>query len=87
MKLDQWIEHHGLRRVEFARKLGLSPGHVTDLCQARFWPTRLLAQGIWEMTGGEVTPNDFLFPPTEEEELAAAARKIHARHLRRSAGT
>jgi hypothetical protein len=33
-------------------------------CSGRFWPSRGIAAKIWQLTGGAVTPNDFL---TEEE--------------------
>jgi len=61
MKFAEWIKASGMRRVEIARQLGISPGHVTDLCNSRFWPTRSLARRIFRLTKGQVTPNDFLF--------------------------
>jgi 3,4-dihydroxy 2-butanone 4-phosphate synthase/GTP cyclohydrolase II len=60
MQLGDWIEQRGLSRSEVARQLGISPGHVTDLCAGRFWPSRAVAIKIWRLTDGAVTPNDFL---------------------------
>lgn len=66
MKFADWIDSRGLLRAEIARRLGVSQGHVTDLCNNRFWPTRAMAQRIWRLTGGEVTPNDYLFEDESE---------------------
>jgi 3,4-dihydroxy 2-butanone 4-phosphate synthase / GTP cyclohydrolase II len=60
MHLADWITEHGYRRIDVARRLGISSGHISDLCRGRFWPSRELAQRIYDMTGGAVTPNDFL---------------------------
>jgi hypothetical protein len=60
MTLDEWITQSGLSRIDVARKLRISPGHVTDLCNGRFWPSRAIAEKIWQLTDGAVTPNDFL---------------------------
>jgi 3,4-dihydroxy 2-butanone 4-phosphate synthase/GTP cyclohydrolase II len=72
MRLPEWIEQSGMRRVEIARHLGISPGSLTDLCNNRFWPTRSLAQRIWRLTQGEVGPNDYLFVSKEEADIAAS---------------
>ena len=61
MTLADWIRFKRLRRTQVAQLLGISPGHVTDLCNNRFWPTREMAQRIWHLTEGDVTPNDYLF--------------------------
>jgi hypothetical protein len=60
MKLADWIRETGLTRTQVARQLGISQGHLTDLCNGRFWPGRRLAVKIWKLTDGAVTPNDFL---------------------------
>jgi len=49
---------------DVAQRLGISQGHVSDLVNGRFWPSRAIAIRIWRLTKGAVTPNDFL---TEEE--------------------
>ena len=58
-----------MSRSEIARALDISRGHVTDLCNRRFWPTREMAQKIWKLTSGEVTPTDFLFADEEPPDV------------------
>jgi len=64
MKFSDWIEQERLSRSEVGRRLGISQGHISDLCAGRFWPSRSIAVRIWRLTDGAVTPNDFL---TDEE--------------------
>lgn len=66
MKFVEWVEQSGLTRTEVARRLGISQGHATDLCNRRFWPTLPLLLKIKRLTNGQVMPNDFL--PDEDEE-------------------
>lgn len=71
MRFAKWIELSGLKRIEVADRLGISSGHLTDLCNLRFWPNRRLAQKIYELTEGDVSPYDFLYddpppPPIDE---------------------
>jgi DNA-binding transcriptional regulator YdaS (Cro superfamily) len=67
MKLDEWIRRSEMRRATVARLLGISRGHLGDLCSGRAWPGRAMAWRIRSLTHGEVTPNDFL-----EDELTEA---------------
>ncbi len=61
MKLASWLRKSGVSRVEFARRLGLTPGAVTQLCNYETaWMSRETAQAIARETDGFVTPNDFL---------------------------
>jgi len=60
MKFADWIGQQQLSKSEVGRRLGISQGHVSDLCAGRFWPSRAVAAKIWQLTGGAVTPNDFL---------------------------
>lgn len=61
MKLADWLRKSGVSRTEFSRRLGLTPGAVTQLCnQSTVWMSRETAQAITRETGGAVTPNDFL---------------------------
>ena len=64
MKFADWLEQQDLTQVDVAQRLGISQGHVSDLVNGRFWPSRAIAIRIWRLTKGAVTPNDFL---TEEE--------------------
>jgi 3,4-dihydroxy 2-butanone 4-phosphate synthase / GTP cyclohydrolase II len=61
MKLADWLRKSGVSRTEFSRRLGLTPGAVSQLCnQESVWMSRETAQAIARETGGAVTPNDFL---------------------------
>ena len=60
MPLDAWLRQNGWPRAQLARALGISSGHVTDLCNNRYWPSLSIVLKIRRLTGGEVTANDFL---------------------------
>ena len=61
MKLDIWLTRAGLTRFAFAKTLGVSPATVTALCNGEApWMSRETAARIAEITGGAVTPNDFI---------------------------
>jgi len=61
MKLAQWLKDHEVSRIDFARKIGVSPGTITQLCnQDDAWLSRETAELISRETKGAVTPNDFL---------------------------
>ena len=69
MRLAQWLSRNGMSRVEFARRIGVTPGAVTQLCNsAQAWLSRDTAQLIARETRGAVTPNDFL-PASAQETL------------------
>ena len=61
MKLSEWLPRRNLSRVEFARRIGVTPGAVTQLCNSdHAWMSRGTATLIAQETRGAVTPNDFL---------------------------
>ena len=61
MKLGDWLKRNGVRRADFARRIGVSPGAVTLICRERgAWLSRETAERIVAETQGVVTPNDFL---------------------------
>lgn len=62
MKLSDYIAKSGIKRQDFATLIGVSQGYVTQLCQGVVWPGREVAMRIAEVTGGAVTPNDFIKP-------------------------
>jgi len=66
MKLSEWLSRHEVKRSEFARRIGVSPGAVTQICREDgAWPSRDTAERIFVETGGSVTPNDFFkFSPS-----------------------
>lgn len=60
MKLAEWIDRAGITRAEFARRIAMSQGTVSLLCQGKHWPSQKAAGRIFEATNGEVQPTDFL---------------------------
>lgn len=60
MKLSDWLETHDVSRTEFARRIGVSKGLITQLCREDgAWLSRDTAELIARETNGAVTPNDF----------------------------
>ncbi len=71
-KLASWLETSGIKRKDFAERIGVAPSYVTLLCSgAPGWPGRDVATRIRDATGGEVTADDFL-PHSEGADEAAA---------------
>jgi len=69
MKLADWLSRNDVKRSDFARRIGLSPGAITQICREDgAWISRETAEQIFAETKGAVTPNDFL-------SAAAGARK------------
>ncbi len=67
MKLAAWLSRKRISRVEFARRIGVTPGAVTQLCNNDLaWLSRETAATIARETRGAVTPNDFLPEPVKE---------------------
>src|SRR5579862_9426575 len=61
MKLAEWLKQNRVSRVDFARRIGVSPGAVTQLCNNQAaWLSRETAVLVSRETAGDVTPNDFL---------------------------
>lgn len=65
MKLADYIASKGMTRAAFADLAGIGRPYVTELCAGKSWPGREIAARIAEVTGGEVTANDFLEAPPE----------------------
>ncbi len=61
MKLADWLTRNGVKRSDFARRIGVSPGAITQICRDEgAWVSRDTAEQILAQTQGAVTPNDFL---------------------------
>src|SRR5579863_9729689 len=61
MKLADWLMRNGVKRSDFARRIGVSPGAITQICRDEgAWISRETAEQIFAETRGAVTPNDFL---------------------------
>src|SRR5277367_4760456 len=68
MKLADWLLRHGVKRGDFARRIGVSPGAVTQICRDEgAWISRETAQRILAETRGAVTPIDFLDGPAPSD--------------------
>lgn len=59
MKLAEYLDLHGIKRRDFARRIGVSNGWVTSLCDGTGWPSRDVAEKIAAETSGDVTADDF----------------------------
>lgn len=51
--------------VRIAELIGCHPSAITRLAQDKLWPQRELWQSIFDVTEGQVTPNDHLTGPTQ----------------------
>jgi 3,4-dihydroxy 2-butanone 4-phosphate synthase/GTP cyclohydrolase II len=61
MKLADWLTQRNVKRIDFARRIGVSPGAITLICRDDgAWLSRETAERIVAETCGVVTPNDFL---------------------------
>jgi 3,4-dihydroxy 2-butanone 4-phosphate synthase / GTP cyclohydrolase II len=80
MRLADWLSKHRMSRVEFARRVGLTPGAITQLCNSdHAWMSRDTAELIARETRGAVTPNDFiLFAAQEVSMLHTVTEAIEA---------
>jgi 3,4-dihydroxy 2-butanone 4-phosphate synthase/GTP cyclohydrolase II len=63
MRLSDWLELKDITRAEFARRIGVSPAHVTGLCKGETWPSRRVVREIERETASAVTAADFVNPP------------------------
>jgi 3,4-dihydroxy 2-butanone 4-phosphate synthase/GTP cyclohydrolase II len=74
MKLSDWLTRHNIKRTDFARRIGVSPGAITQICKDEgAWISRETAELIFRETRGAVTPNDFLgasFGAKQENEMS-----------------
>src|SRR5215218_1606913 len=69
MRLADWLSRNGVSRVAFARRIGVTPGAITQMCNSeQALLSRDTADLIARETRGAVTPNDFL-PPAAKEAL------------------
>jgi 3,4-dihydroxy 2-butanone 4-phosphate synthase / GTP cyclohydrolase II len=63
MKLDAWLKLNRMNRSDFARRIGVSKGAISQICnQENAWVSRETAAQILRETQGAVTPIDFLSP-------------------------
>jgi 3,4-dihydroxy 2-butanone 4-phosphate synthase/GTP cyclohydrolase II len=73
MKLADWLIRNRISRVAFARRIGVTPGAVTQLCNNdHAWMSRDTAELIARETRGAVTPNDFLAKTGREASMLSS---------------
>ena len=65
MQLSDWLAREGVKRKDFAEKIGVSPSYVTALCDGSLWPGRRIMGLIKRATGGDVTADDFMAQPAK----------------------
>ena len=80
MKLDTWLKRAGMTRQALADKLGVSPATITALCNGETpWMSRETAGRLVAVTGGAVTPNDFIgltARPDPESAMPQTAERV-----------
>src|SRR5579863_1191330 len=77
MKLSDWLRETGVPRVEFARRIGVTPGAITQICREEgAWLSRESAERIVAETNGAVTPNDFLEQLTPSQKGSRMADSV-----------
>lgn len=71
MTLEQYLSEHKLTQQEFAEQIGITQSRVSRILSgSRGMPDRLL-QRIYEVTNGDVTPNDLIIGAQTEPTEAA----------------
>jgi hypothetical protein len=63
--LTIWLERSAVRKIDLAQVLRLEPSEITRYCSEGYWPKQRAAERIFNATGGDVTPNDFLAADVE----------------------
>lgn len=62
MDLREFLFKKGITQIEFAKKLGISRGHLNQILHKTKHPSRKLAKEIEEQTEGKVAAIELLFP-------------------------
>jgi transcriptional regulator with XRE-family HTH domain len=70
MHLSEWLAANGKTDAWLAEQIGRERSVVTKIRNGKSMPSFGTAQAIMDVTGGAVTPNDFL--PAREQPLQAA---------------
>lgn len=60
MRLSEYLERAGISYTEFARRLGVSRHTVSRYASGERVPRPEIQQAIFRLTGGLVTPSDFV---------------------------
>lgn len=72
MKLQAYLNEHGLTAKEFALSIDRSPSTIYRLLRSEIKPRWELVEAIYKGTKGAVTPNDFMGDWDEETDISSA---------------
>lgn len=73
MKLAEWLKSKGVTQTEFAERIGVTSGYISQLCAEIVWPGRKVATEIARATDNAVTANDFVSANASSPSPEAAA--------------
>ena len=62
MDLSKYLKEKKLTRFAVAKRLGISPRHMSDICNKKHNPSLELVQRIEDFTEGKVTFKDLFIP-------------------------
>ena len=62
MRLVDYLKVNKLNRSQFAKIVGISPIHMSNICNGKKSPSLALTRRIIEVTKGQVTVADLLHP-------------------------
>lgn len=54
MTLAEFLKHNGIKKIDFAERIGVSPAMITQLCQRKCDPSFKVARKILKITGGVI---------------------------------
>lgn len=60
MLLSDWLDRTRMTRLAFAKRVGVNPSDMTELCRGTQWVSARVAMAIERETGGCVTVADIL---------------------------
>jgi DNA-binding XRE family transcriptional regulator len=66
MDLDEYLFRKRISQTDFAKDLGISRNHLGEILRGRRTPSVKLAKKIEELTQGEVTREQAMFPKGRE---------------------
>ncbi len=66
MELREYLFRHRKTQTEMAKQLGVSLNHFSQIVRYQRHPSIGLAIKIEEITEGEVTKEELIFPPEEK---------------------
>ncbi|MGJ8626276.1 MAG: hypothetical protein ACSHXB_04875 [Sulfitobacter sp.] len=68
MRLNDFLHSSGVTMTDFAEQIGTTTATVSRIADGLVVPRRKLLERIYEVTGGQVTPNDLtgIHPPDRD---------------------